>query len=280
MSRTAAEIAGPGLAGGLLQLVTAPLAILLDACSYVGSGLTIAWIRVQEPAPERAGRVRRLGAEIREGVALVGDDRRLRALAGGGVLVGFFNAALEAVFVLYVVRQLGLGPAVLGAVFAVGSAGFLVGALLPERVARRIGLGPATAAGVALAAASDLLVPLAGGSWWTVVPTLTAAQFVFGIGVTVFKVNQASLRQAIVPDRLRGRASATVRVLDGAGLLLGALGGGLLGELLGLRATLVLAACGELLAALWLWRPAGSRYSSPISTFSTASSFCETPRSR
>jgi MFS family permease len=253
LSRTAAEIAGPGLAGGLLQLLAAPLAILLDASSYVASGLMIGWIQVQEPELERAGRARRMWTEVREGVALVGHDRRLRALAGGGALVGFFNAALEAVFVLYVVRQLGIGPALLGAVFAVGSAGFVVGALLPERVARRIGVGPATVAGVALAAASDLLVPLAGGSWWGVVSMLTAAQFVFGIGVTVFKVNQASVRQAIVPARLRGRAGATVRVLDGAMVLLGALTGGLFGDLLGLRATLALAACGELLAALWLW---------------------------
>jgi MFS family permease len=254
LSRTAAEIAGPGLAGGLLQFLAAPVAILLDACSFVGSGLLIAWIRVTEPAPARAGRARRIGTEIREGLAIVVGDRRLRALAGGSALIGFFNAALEAVFVLYVARQLGVGPALLGAIFAVGSAGFLVGSLLPERVARRIGLGPATAAGVALAALSDLLVPLADGSRWAVVPLLTAAQFLFGLGLTVFSVNQASLRQAIVPDRLRGRASATFRVLGGAMVPLGALIGGLLGEVIGLRATLALAAFGELLAALWLWR--------------------------
>ena len=170
------------------------------------------------------------------------------------MLIGFFNAALEVVFVLYIVGQLGVGPAVLGLIFAVGSGGFLLGALLPERVTRWIGFGPTLVAGVVLVAVGDLLVPLAGGSWWVVVPVLMTAQFVFGIGMTLFKVNQASLRQAIVPDRLRGRASGTVRVLDGAVILLGALAGGLLGERFGLRETLVLTACGELLAALWLWR--------------------------
>jgi MFS family permease len=254
LSRTAAEIGGPGLAGGLVQLLTAPVAILLDACSYLGSALMIAWIRVREPAPVRAAGRRRLWADIRDGLKLVGGDERLRALVGGGALVGCFNAALEAVFVVYIVRQLGVGPALLGAIFAVGSAGFLVGSLLPVRVARRVGLGPATAGGVALAAASDLLVPLAGGSLWVVVPLLTAAQFVFGIGVTVFQVNQASLRLAIVPGHLMGRATATGRVLTTGLVPLGALLGGLLGELIGLRATLVLAAGGELFAAFWLWR--------------------------
>jgi MFS family permease len=255
LSRTAAEIGGPGLAGGLIQLLTAPTAILVDACSYLGSALMIAWIRVTEPPPIRTDRPRRLLVEIREGVALVAGDERLRALVGGGALIGFFNAALEAVFVLYVARQLGVGPALLGAIFAVGSVGFLIGAFLPVRVARRVGLGPATAGGVALAGASDLLVPLAGagGSLLAMVGLLTAAQFFFGIGVTVFNVNQSSLRQAIVPGHLIGRATATGRVLTTALVPLGALLGGLLGELVGLRSTLVMAAVGELLAALWLW---------------------------
>ena len=256
LSRTVAEIGGPGLAGGLIQLLTAPIAILLDACSYLGSALMIAWIRVKEPPPLRTDRPRRLLAEIREGLALVFGDERLRALVGGGALIGFFNAALEAVFVLYIARQLGVGPALLGAIFAAGSVGFLVGAFLPVRAARRVGMGPATAGGVALAGASDFLVPLAGagGSLWGIVALLTAAQFLFGIGVTVFNVNQSSLRQAIVPGHLMGRATATGRVLTSALIPLGALLGGLLGELIGLRATLVLAAVGELLAALWLWR--------------------------
>jgi MFS family permease len=254
LSRTAAEVTGPGLAGGLVQLLTAPVALLLDACSYVASGLLIAWIKTAEPAPDRAARATRLLSEIREGVGVVLGDPRLRALVGGRGIVAFFNAMLEAVFVLYVARSLGVGPALLGAIFAVGGAGFVIGALLPERAARRIGVGPALAGGVALVGLSDLLVPLADGSRWVVVPLLTAAQFFFGIGLTVFNINQVSLRQAIVPGRLLGRAGGTTRVVTSALVPLGALLGGLLGEALGLRETLTLAAIGELLAALWLWR--------------------------
>ncbi len=197
-------------------------------------------------------------AEIREGLGVVIGDLRLRSLIGARGLLELFNAMLEAVFVLYIARSLGLEPGLIGLIFAVGSVGFLVGAVLPVRLSARIGLGPAMAGGVALVGLSDLLVPLANGSRWVVVPLLLAAQF-FGLGMTVFTVDQTSLRQAIVPRALLGRAGAVVRVSHAVVVPLGALLGGLLGEAIGVRETLVLAALGELGAALWLWRsPVGS----------------------
>lgn len=101
--------------------------------------------------------------------------------------------------------------------------GFLAGSLVPQLVARVIGLGPAIAGGVAVLALADLLVPLAAGPRWVVVPLLTTAQFFLGLGLTVFNVNQLSLRQAIVAARLLGRESATARVVASAPIPLGAL---------------------------------------------------------
>jgi MFS family permease len=254
MTRTASEFIGPGLAGVLLQLVVAPIAIAIDACSYLLSGLFIARIRRREPVRHAEVCDRDLLGEIREGVSLIFRDPRLRASVSGGVLLGFFNAVLEVVVLLYIVRQLGIGAALLGAIFAVGSLGFLVGSLLPERLARRIGFGRSTCLGIAILAFGDLLVPLANGTRWVAVPMLMGAEFVFGIGLTIFKVNQASLRQTIVPSHLLGRVTASTHVLLGGVVLAGALVGGFLGEVLGLRATLILAAGGEAVVALWLWR--------------------------
>jgi MFS family permease len=254
LSFTAAQIAGPTLAGGLIRLLTAPIAIAVDALSFVASGLVLAGIRVEERIARPPERGRRIGAEIVDGLRLVVGDERLRAITGARGLLELFNAMLEAVFLLYLVRALGLGPGLIGAIFAVGSAGFALGALLPARAAGRFGVGATTIGALALLALSDLLVPLAAGSKVVVVPLLVGAQFLFGVGLTVFNVNQVSLRQAVVPDGLQGRAAATVRVL-GTGLIpLGALLGGLLGEAIGLRPTLILAALGEGLAAVWLWR--------------------------
>lgn len=254
LSVTVAQIAGPTLAGGLIRLLTAPIAIAVDALSFVLSGLVLAGIRVEERIARSPDRGRRIGAEIGEGLRLVVGDGRLRAIAGTRGLLELFNAMLEAVFLLYLVRALGLGPGLIGAIFAVGSAGFALGALLPARAAGRFGVGPTTVGALALLAVSDLLVPLAAGSKLVVVPLLVGAQFLFGVGLTVFNVNQVSLRQAVVPDGLQGRATATVRVLATGLIPLGALLGGLLGETIGLRPTLILAALGELLAAVWLWR--------------------------
>ena len=253
-SRTAAEIAGPGLAGWLIHVSTAPLAIAVDAASYVASALFLGRIRAQEPPPARLEAGSRLWDEIWVGVGAVFGDPRLRALAGGKGLLGLFNAMLEAVFFLFIARDLGVGPGLLGLVFAVGSVGFAVGSLLPDPVARRIGVGRATVAALALVAASDLLVPLASGSLVVVLPLLVAAQLFFGIGLTVFNVNAVSLRQSIVAGHLQGRASGTMRLMGAALVPMGALLGGVLGEVIGLRATLVVAAGGELTAAIWLWR--------------------------
>jgi MFS family permease len=252
LSRTAGEIAGPGLAGLLLQLVTAPIALLVDAVSYLSSGLLISSIRTSEPQAARSSQKQHMRQDIREGLSLVMRGGILRTSAAGTIALAFFNAMLEAVFVLYAVRVLGLSPALLGIIFGVGSFGFLVGTALPDRLIQRFGFGAVTGIGLMLIAGSDLLVPLAGDSRWIAVPLLMAAQFVFGIGITLFRVNQSSLRQAVVADEFRGRVASVIHVFAGGAVLLGALIGGGMGEAIGLRETLVLSAVGELIVAMWV----------------------------
>jgi len=252
-SAAAAEIAGPTLGGWLVQLVSAPFAIVVDAISYLVSALLLARIRSSEPKPVSSDRPQRLSAEISEGLRVVLGDPRLRVIVGSRGILNLFNAMLEAVFVLYIVRSLGVSAGSLGFIFAAGSVGFLIGAMLPGRIGDQFGVGWATIGGVALVGLSDLLVPLASGSPIVVVPMLVVAQFLFGLGLTVFNVHQTGLRQALVPDHLRGRATATSRVLVTALIPVGALLGGIAGEVIGLRATLMIAALGELLAAFWIW---------------------------
>ena len=254
LSRTAAELGGPALAGGLLSVVSAPVALLVDAASFLASAALLVRLRVAEDLPAAREAGRRMLTEVREGLAVVAGDGRLRAVAGSRGLLGLFNAMLEAVVVLYLIREVGLSALAIGAVFAVGSVGFLVGAVLPERVAARIGTGPAMAAALALVAASDLAVVLAAGPPVVVLAVLAGAQFCFGVGLTVYKVGQASVRQALVADAMQGRVAATIRVVGEAAVPAGALTGGLLGAWLGVRETLVLAAVGEGLASVLLWR--------------------------
>lgn len=250
---TAAEVAGPSLAGTLVQLLTAPLAIAADAISFLGSALLLSRIRTIEPMSNSAHRQRRIRQDIWEGLRVTLGDPRLRALIGSRSLLNFFNAMLETVFVLYIVRELGIEAALIGVIFSIGSIGFLVGALLPVRLADRLGVGPSMVMGVVVLALSDLVVPFAAGETFVVVGLLVIAQFLFGLGITVFNVHQASLRQALVPGEYLGRVGATIRVLGDGLTPLGAVLGGVMGTAFGLRETLIVAAVGELLAAVWLW---------------------------
>jgi MFS family permease len=254
LSNSVAEIIGPGAAGGLVQLIGAPLAIAVDAFSFLVSAFSIVSIRAPEPNVKPIEEGTNLGSEIIEGLHLVFGEQRLRALAGCISSLSLFNAAFEAVQILYLTRQLGLTAGWLGVIFAGGSVGFLLGALIADRLTRRLGLGRSLVLGVLVLGSSDLLVPLAGriGTLWLVVSVLIVAQFFFGMGLTIFQIGQVSLRQSLTPDQLQGRMNATLSVLTWGVVPLGGLLGGLLGQVIGLSLTLMLAAIGEMMAVSWL----------------------------
>jgi MFS family permease len=255
LSQSVSEIIGPGLAGVLVQVLTAPVAVLADALSFLLSALSLAGIRHAEEAP-RAPRERRdLAREIAEGLRFVLGDSLLRPLLISFATLTLFNAMLEVVALLYLTRDAGMAPALFGLAFAVGSVGSVLGATLAGRVTGRLGVGGALLLAVLLLGGSDLLFPLVGFVPLVVaVPLLSVAQFFFGFALALFGINQASLRQTATPAHLRGRTGACFAVVaTGAAPILGALLGGVLGQSIGLPPTLVLAAVGELFACVWLF---------------------------
>jgi predicted MFS family arabinose efflux permease len=157
-----------------------------------------------------------------------------------------------AVYVLYATRELGVPPALLGVIFAAGGPGALLGSVSAGRVANRFGLGATIIGALLVTELSNLLVPLASGPVPIVVGMLALATFVGGIGNPIYNINQVSLRQAITPDRVQGRMNASMRFIVWGTIPIGSLLGGALGEVLGLRPTLVLMAGCGLLAGLWV----------------------------
>lgn len=244
-------ITGPGLAGVLVQLLTAPIAILADALSYVVSALALALIRTPEAPPDRAQR-RPLAVEIGEGLRVVREQPILRALAVGSGLFNLFDAILLAVYVLYLTRTLGVGPALIGAIFALGSAGGLAGAVLAGRITRRIGVGPAMLMGILLAGLAEVAIALAGGPPTLAALVVAAGEAAVEAGAVLYNINSTSLRQALVPDRLQGRVAATLRLVSVGVTPLGALAGGILATHDGLRPTVLVAGVGTLLSVAWL----------------------------
>ncbi|MHB8646066.1 MAG: MFS transporter [Thermomicrobiales bacterium] len=263
-TRSAAQIAGPSAAGALVQLVTAPIAIAVDALSFLVSVLFLSLMRMPEPPPARPTARRRVWAEIGEGLHAVMDDPILRATMGSAGTVNIFGSMLFAVFVLYALR-IGIGAGLLGLTFAVGNLGYLSAAFLTRSITRRFGIGPTISAGLIGMTFCGLLIPVAGGPLVASVLCLMVAQFARGFGGTLFNINNVSLRQAITPDHLLGRVNATSRFVSTGALTIGSLAGGTLGAVFGLRPTLFIGAVGGLFAVVWvLCSPARTLREPPV----------------
>jgi predicted MFS family arabinose efflux permease len=247
MSRSTATVAGPALAGLLLQVVAAPVALVVDALSYVASAAFLAHapgpLETPLPSTERAG----LRQEIVEGLQAVAAAPVLAATMAAGAIVNLSGSLINAAFVLYATRELGLSPVTLGAVFAATGLGALTGSVTARPIASRFGIGPGIVLGAAAVVLARLCAPAAGLVPLLSVPLLIAGQLVTGAAFTVLNVTSVSLRQMSTPPGLRGRVAACARVLMAGGRPIGALLGGALGVWLGLQTTLLAGAALTLL---------------------------------
>jgi predicted MFS family arabinose efflux permease len=250
-----AEIAGPGVAGWLVQAITAPFAILVDAVSYLVSAVMLFGMRPREhetPHADDAVRPHFL-RELLEGLHLVIRDPVLRATALATGLWNLFDGARWAVLILFMTRTLGLDPSIIGVVFMASSVGYLIGSLLPQRVAQRLGLGHAILLGIVLAVPSELLTAVAGGPPLQAAAMAVAGFFLAGVAIPIYDINQFSVRQAVIPLPMQGRGNATMRTIIRGSVPLGAVVGGLLAERIGLRGVMVFAALGGVAAFLAIW---------------------------
>lgn len=254
ISRSAAQVGGPGLAGGLVELFTAPWAVFLDALSFLGSGLFILRIRKQEerqPARAVDGHKPSLWTELKEGLHFVLRNPNLRAQAGCTGTSNLFSSVAFSIFLVYAIRELDLSAGVIGVIFSIGSVGSLVAALTAMRISNRFGIGPTTIAVAALFGPTFLVVASAPAGN-AAIPILVAAQLAFGFTVVVYNIVQVSYRQAICPPRLQGRMNSVMRFLVWGTIPVGTLLGGALASWIGLRETIVVGAIGGGLAVLWI----------------------------
>jgi MFS family permease len=250
LARSGAQIAGPAAAGALIELVTAPLALVADAVSFLGSALLLARIRHREldPGVARDRPRSTLVREVIEGTSFVFREPRVRAVALTALLANLFRSVLLAVLLIYLVREAHAPAAAIGVAFAVGNVGFVVGALTAASLSRRFGVGPTMQAAVALFGPAALIVAIAPAD--LAVYAVGAMVLLDSLGIGVHGVNQVSLRQAITPEHLRGRMTATVRFLILGAIPLGTMLGGVLGSVLSLRAAIWVGVCGLFLAIL------------------------------
>jgi MFS family permease len=252
ISRSGAQLAGPGLAGGLIELVKAPVAILLDAISYLGSAAFVFMIRREEPPVPKHGPDGEphpsMKRQIGEGLRYVFGHPLLRPITFCTATSNLFGPMAVAILILFAVRVLDLTPGAIGIIFAIGNAGFLAAAFLSGRIAKWFGLGPTIIGSAVVFSISGLLLPLATASTaWVVIIATVVLQ---GFGSVVYNINQVSLRQSITPERMQGRMNATIRFVIWGAIPIGSFLGGVLGGTIGLRPTLWVAGIGGLFAFL------------------------------
>ncbi len=251
VSRSSASVIGPGV-GAVIQVLTAPIAIAIDAASYLASAVLLLGIRSPEPSPNVSHERTSVLADIREGVRMVVMTPVLRALAGTTATFNFFDNMIGALYILFLTRELDLDPVTIGLLMAVGSVTAIGGSLFAAAISERFPLGPTVIAAFVSLSLASLVAPLVFGPHWVIVGLLIFARFFAALGGTVYNINQLSLRQAITPPDILGRVSASNRFLIWGPIPVGALLGGFLAETIGLRETMLAAAIFSILGIVWL----------------------------
>ncbi|WP_316520107.1 MFS transporter [Kitasatospora brasiliensis] len=247
-SRSLAQAGGPGMAGLLVGLVSAAGAVTVNAVTYLVSAVTMMFIRRPEPAPRQAATRGSVLSRIAVGLKVVVRNPYLRAIAGEASVYNLFNQALWAVLVLYLSRQVHLPATAVGVVMAMAGVGAFAGSLVAGWLGRRLGTGRTIMTAMVIGCAAPLVIPAASGGRTLTAVIAGAALFFNGMGVVVCNVQVISLRQAAVPAEVLGRANAGYRFLVTGTAAIGALLGGWLGGLIGLRATMVIGGLGTLAA--------------------------------
>ncbi|GAA1696012.1 MFS transporter [Kribbella yunnanensis] len=246
-------VAGPGLGGVLVQLLTAPIAVAVDAASFLVAAVLQACGRGPDPLPP-SEKVR-FGLSIRAGFAAFRQQPGIVAITVGKGSADFFHWGVLALYVLYAVRELGLSPAAIGAIAVIGSLGPLLAGLITTPLTRRFSTAW-TAVIAAILVGGGILIPFANGPDLLVIATIGLGQFLLGLGVVHLIIIRATMLQHTIEPALLGRVGAVIRLIEWGTGPIGGLTGGLLGAAIGLRPALILLTAGTLTAVPWITRAA------------------------
>jgi MFS family permease len=253
ISRSAAQIVGPGFAGILIGAVTAPIAIVADAISFGISALSVFLIRRAEPPLEHheEGHRPSIVSEARAGLRYVVSNPYLRNIAAATGTSNLFSNIMFSIFILYMVRTLLMTPEQIGLIFAVSSVGPLVGAVVADRVAGVIGVGPTIIVSMFLGFPAALLIAVAPPSQ-AAIPLLIAGVGLGGFSGMVYNINQVSFRQAITSPRMQGRMNASMRFIVWGTIPPGQILGGIIAASAGLSTAIWIGALGAFVPVLFL----------------------------
>jgi hypothetical protein len=250
-----AEAAGPGLAGVLIQVLTAPVTVVIDALSYLGSAFLLSRIQTREEPVTAAETETTVLGDILTGFRASLSHPLIGPVLLAEAFMYFFGGFFFALYMFFTLETLGLSPAAVGLIISVGGVGAFAGALIARPLEQRVGMGPALVIALGVGQVANLFIPLALSAGRLAIPLLVLQQLIGDAFLGAYMVHSISLRQRMLPQAVLGRANATFHVMTGLMLPAGALLAGPLAGTLGMTSTLWIGACGGLLAAPVLLRP-------------------------
>lgn len=254
-SASIAQVVGPALGGVFVAVVSAPVTMLLNAATFLGSGWFIGKIRFDETTTTAAAHPagRHLGREIREGLHALVASPVLRSITASTAMNNLAGYIFLSVYVLYMTEDLGLSTEGVGLVYAAGGVGALIGSVLASPLTTRFGAGRTIVWSSVAFGAGGVTVPLAILAPNHALPLVVFAEFAQWLALLVFNTNRIALRQALTPDRLQGRVSASSQVLTGGMQPIGSFLGGVIGSVWSVQAALLVGVFGMFLAFLFVW---------------------------
>lgn len=253
-SESVAEFSGFGVSGFLVQILSAPIAIAFDAASFLVSAVLLATIHRDEPARPAVVDREPILDEVRAGWRVLAGSPILRAIAAAHSATHVLWGVFGTTYLLFATQDIGLGPAAIGIITALGGAGSFVGAAVAGRLAKRIGLGPSMLLGLLGLSIGSALIPLAPSGAILLGAIFLIGQQVIGDSAgTVYDILETSLTQSIVDGRVLGRVNATVGLFTTLLALVGSIGGGIVAEVFGLRAAMAVGVIGGATSVAFIW---------------------------
>lgn len=252
ISRTILDVSGPAIAGNIIAILTAPIAIIIDIFCYLISSIFLVKIKFKEPTITKEIKPPNIFKQIYEGIQVLFKSNILRSISLSTASLNFFRTAFDTIFILYLAKIVHISPTQIGLILGIGSIGGVAGALLATKISNKIGIGKSIIISTLIIWIGGMTVPFSSSVSFSFI-IIIIGLMLLNFGNTMYFITQVSLRQSITPPQLLGRINASNRFLTRGAMPLGGIFGGFLGVITSLHTALIIITFGYISATFILY---------------------------